>query len=412
MVTAGYKQTEVGVIPEDWGVVSLGAYVEINSGESPSKFNFRFGGTPYYKVEQLNNSPKYLNSTPYYILSDKSVTGGSIVFPKRGASILLNKIRVASSPFYMDTNLMSLTTNENLWNEYLYYCLDYQGLHSVADTTSVPQINNKHINPFKIRYPKVPEQKAIAEALSDVDGLIASLEALIEKKRQIKTGTMQQLLTGKTRLPGFGEGKGFKETELGEIPEDWDVAALGEIGQSIIGLTYNPANISDSGTLVLRSSNVQKNRLAYQDNVFVSCEVPARTIVKKDDLLVCVRNGSKALIGKCALIDERAAGSAFGAFMTIFRSADSRFVFCQFQGRIIKKQIDDIMGATINQITNKDMGSFKIPFPTDPDERKAITSFLLDFDVEIDSLDARLAKTKALKQGMMQELLTGRTRLV
>ena len=238
------------------------------------------------------------------------------------------------------------------------------------------------------------------------------MEKLIAKKRDIKTATMQQLLTGKKRLPGFGEGKGTKQTELGEIPEDWDVVNLGDIGITLIGLTYSPKDVVEHGTLVLRSSNIQKNVLEFENNVFVNMELPSRVIVADGDLLICVRNGSKDLIGKCALIDERAAGSAFGAFMSVFRSSDSRFVFYQFQSNIIQKQINEIMGATINQITNKDMALFKILFPRNKVERERIFSVLTDMDTELHCLIKKLSKTKSLKQGMMQELSTGRTRLV
>lgn len=412
MVRAGYKQTEVGEIPEDWDFKSLGPFVDIASGESPSRFEFSEHGIPYFKVEQLNNSPKYTSSTPYHFSSGNTVPAGSIIFAKRGASILLNKIRILSAPSFMDTNLMALSAKRGLYNEYLYYCLDYRSLAEVADTTSIPQINNKHITPFYIPFPKPNEQKAIAEALSDVDGLIGALEKQIAKKRDIKTATMQQLLTGKKRLPGYGEGKGYKQTELGRIPEDWDVKKMSEIGHPIIGLTYSPNDVSEDGTLVLRSSNIQQNKLAFDNNVFVKGAVPSRVIVEAGDLLICVRNGSRRLIGKCALIDEKTAGSAFGAFMSVFRSDDSEFIFHQFQSNIIQRQIEETMGATINQITNKDMNSFLVPFPEMPNEREKISCILREFDGEIDALNARLIKTKAIKQGMMQELLTGRTRLI
>ena len=166
------------------------------------------------------------------------------------------------------------------------------------------------------------------------------------------------------------------------------------------------------GTLVLRSSNVQKNRLAFENNVFVDMELPNRVIVKEGDILICVRNGSKQLIGKCALIDKKTEGVAFGAFMSIYRTEFSSFIFYQFQSNIIQRQIDEIMGATINQITNKDMAVFKVPLPNDTKEQTVISNMLSDLDSEIGKLEQRLTKTQQLKQGMMQELLTGRTRLV
>lgn len=415
-VPQGYKQTEVGVIPEDWDYKALGSLVEINSGDSPSKFQFTAEGTPYFKVEQLNNGSVFTDWTPYFVKSSKKILAGSVIFPKRGASIFSNKIRVLRYDSFMDTNLMTLTCLQGLNSLYLYNQLTYRGLDSVADTTSIPQINNKHIIPYIIPVPPLKEQTAIATALSDVDALINELEQLIAKKQAIKTATMQQLLTGRTRLPQFalredGSPKGYKTSELGEIPEDWEVVKLGDIGQTIIGLTYSPNDVATFGTLVLRSSNVQNGRLAYENNVYVNMELPQRVIVKEGDILVCVRNGSRQLIGKCALIDKSVEGSAFGAFMSVFRTHSYAFVFYQFQSDLIQIQINEMMGATINQITNKDMSGFMIAQPFDEKEKTAIASILSDMDSDISNLQQRLSKTRQIKQGMMQELLTGKTRL-
>ena len=196
----GYKKSAIGLIPEDWDVVRLGFYVDINSGESPSKFALLDQGTPYFKVEQLNNDSKYLKTTPYYFRARKTIPAGSLIFPKRGASILLNKVRILAQDSFMDTNLMTLTTSNELENEYLYYFIDYAGLSKVADTTSIPQINNKHIVPFLIPFPNPKEQKAIAQVLSDIDTEITALEKRRAKTQAIKQGMMQELLTGRTRL--------------------------------------------------------------------------------------------------------------------------------------------------------------------------------------------------------------------
>lgn len=246
LVPEGYKQTEVGVIPKDWEVKSLGTLVDIRSGESPSKFTFQSAGIPYFKVEQLNNDSVYADETPYFIENVKFIPAGSVIFPKRGASILLNKIRVLKKNSFMDTNLMTLTCHEQLDEIYLYNQLTYKGLYSVADTTSIPQINNKHIIPYLIPFPTKEEQFVIANALSDTDALLSELEKLIAKKQAIKTATMQQLLTGRTRLPQFahhpnGSKKGYKQSELGEIPEDWEVDSIGKL----LAITTGSKNTQD-----------------------------------------------------------------------------------------------------------------------------------------------------------------------
>ena len=202
----------------------------------------------------------------------------------------------------------------------------------------------------------------------------------------------------------------YKQTDIGEIPKDWSVSSMGEVGENISGLTYSPNDVSEYGTLVLRSSNIQNNRLAYDNNVFVNMDLPKRVIVEENDLLICVRNGSKRLIGKCTLIDEKVAGNAFGAFMSVYRSNYNKFIFQMFQSNIILKQIDETMGATINQLTNKDLSGFKIPIPP-KQEQKAIATALSDVDGLISSLETLIVKKEDIKTATMQQLLTGNKRL-
>ncbi len=204
---------------------------------------------------------------------------------------------------------------------------------------------------------------------------------------------------------------GYKQTEVGVIPDDWEVKPLGEIGECLIGLTYRPTDVRSHGTLVLRSSNVQEGDLRFEDNVFVETEIPQRIMVRSDDILVCVRNGSRDLIGKSALIDGRAIGMTFGAFMAVFRSRNGRFIHHLFQSEIFKRQINEHLGATINQITNKSLNSFRIPLPPTEEEQRAIAGALSDVDALIGALDSALAKKRDLKQAAMQQLLTGQKRL-
>ena len=204
---------------------------------------------------------------------------------------------------------------------------------------------------------------------------------------------------------------GYKRSDVGVIPDDWDAKPLGEIGDSLIGLTYRPSEVRKYGTLVLRSSNVQNGTLCFDDNVFVDADIPDRIMVRPGDILVCVRNGSRDLIGKSALIDERAVGMTFGAFMGIFRSEYGQFLRHVFQSGIFKKQINEPLGATINQITNKSLNSFKVPLPPTDEERTEIANALSDVDALLASLDQVIAKKRDLKQATMQQLLTGKARL-
>jgi len=191
----------------------------------------------------------------------------------------------------------------------------------------------------------------------------------------------------------------------------WQEKQLDELGKCIIGLTYSPQNVANAGTLVLRSSNIQNEQLTYDDNVFVQMKIPQKVITQKNDILVCVRNGSKRLIGKCCLIKGRAVDEAFGAFMSVYRSEYNEFLVHVFQSNIIKKQIEEHIGATINQITNKNLNSFIVPFP-DKTERERISLILNNMNGEIEKFENQLSKYKKLKIGMEQELLFGKKRLI
>ena len=142
--------------------------------------------------------------------------------------------------------------------------------------------------------------------------------------------------------------QGYKATALGIIPQEWEVKKLGEVGKLLSGLTYTPSNIQSDGILVLRSSNIQNGVLAFDDNVYV--KVSSYTPVKAGDILICVRNGSQNLIGKTALITQEAEGCAFGAFMAVFRSPISKYVFYLLGTELYRKYIFRNLGATINSI--------------------------------------------------------------
>lgn len=432
VVPVGYKQTEVGLIPEDWEVSPLSKMTTLMTngfvGTAKTHYTDSHDGVTYiqgYNVEENGfnfNGIKKVTPEFHKKNSKSCLREGDVLMVQTGDVGLVTIVPQELEGANCHALIISRFKKETYDPQYFsYYLNSQQGrlrLKELETGTTMKHINVGDLLHFEVPYPRAKqEQTAIANALSDVDALISELEKLIAKKQAVKTATMQQLLTGRTRLPQFalredGTAKGTKTSELGEIPEDWGVVTLSDIGQTVIGLTYSPNDVADFGTLVLRSSNVQSGKLAYADNVYVNMELPERVIVKQGDILICVRNGSRQLIGKCALIDENAEGSAFGAFMSIFRTKYSVFAFYQFQSDLIQNQINEIMGATINQITNKDMSGFKITLPSDEKEQTAIATILSDMDAEIQALEQRLGKTRQIKQGMMQELLTGKTRLI
>ena len=189
---------------------------------------------------------------------------------------------------------------------------------------------------------------------------------------------------------------------LGEIPSHWQSKRLKFLGEIVLGLTYSPEDITtdtENSTLILRSSNVQNGKLAFDDNVFVTKNIPKKMITTENDILICSRNGSRALIGKCALIEGQALNQAFGAFMTVYRSPYRKFIYYMLNSEIFKSQLGTFLTSTINQLTTQVLGNFEISLPPD-DEQKAINSFL---DRELGKIDALIDKQQLLLDKLAEQ---------
>lgn len=196
----------------------------------------------------------------------------------------------------------------------------------------------------------------------------------------------------------------YKNTAIGLIPSDWEIKKLGSLGNIISGLTYSPDDISDEkGLLVLRSSNIQDRQLVFDDNVFVNVDADKFNPVKMDDILICVRNGSKSLIGKNTLITDNIEGVAFGAFMAVFRSDYNNYLFQVFGTDLYQREIQKNLGATINSINGSDLKEFKIPIPPIPEQQK-IASILSTWDKAIDHCKGIIEELKIRNKGLTQKL--------
>ena len=374
----------------DWTEFRLGQLVRLTSGQSPSGFRFGVAGKPYFKVDQLGKATKYLGrrSTPYLSDALPSVPEGSVLIAKRGGAIALNRVRILAEPGFMDTNVMALTPTEAIESEFLYYWLAYRRLWDIADVTSVPQINNKHINPMRIALPPLAEQRSIAAVLADVDDLIETLEQLIAKKEAITLGLMQQLLSGKTRLPGF-DGP-------------WATRALGEIAHVTMGQSPPSGSYNADGhgvPLIQGNADIRDRRTIGR----IWTTAPTKTC-EAGDLLLTVR----APVGFTAIASHT---SCLGrGVCSLSTTASSRYLFHALV-HAERRWAASEQGSTFTAVNSAQVRGFTISLPEKPAEQKAIAAVLDDAESELRVLYSRLVKTRAIKQGMMQQLLTGRTRL-
>jgi type I restriction enzyme S subunit len=339
---------------------------------------------------------------------------GSTLLLVRGSALhneILSGLVTESVCFNQDVK--ALVPNSQIAPKFLTFVMHGRApdllkmVSSAGNTAGV--LDTKLLKSFGILLPPLPEQRAIATALSDVDGLLGALDRLIAKKRDLKQAAMQQLLTGQTRLPGF---KG-----------EWVVKTLGDFGVCLRGVSYRgDSDLSSYDTpdtkRLLRSNNVQNATVVTTDIQFVnSLRVSAHQILKENDILVCMANGSKALVGKAGLFTKNDGYDyTFGAFMGCYRTdsavANPSFVFYLFHTGRYRNYINNLLaGSSINNLSPGSIHSLEFFMPPLP-EQTAIASVLSGMDAELVALEKRREKTRALKQGMMQELLTGRTRLV
>ena len=195
---------------------------------------------------------------------------------------------------------------------------------------------------------------------------------------------------------------------IGDIPESWDVVRIKDIGTYRNGLTYAPEDITedDNGTLVLRSSNIQNGKISYDDNVYVKCSVSPELMVKKGDIIICSRNGSRELIGKNAIIENSGLPCSFGAFMMAYRCSCPRYMYYILNSEVFSYYLGTFLTSTINQLTGNNFGNMKIVFCKDHNEQKKIVDFLDKECAQIDSIAADLEKQIALLQQYKKSLIT------
>lgn len=435
-VPEGYKQTEVGVIPDEWEVLRIGDICsEIGDG--------------------IHATPIYSDNGECFFINGNNLVSGEVVFggdTKRtskeeayrhrraiGDQTILLSINgtIGNLAFYENQNVIlgksiAFLNIRNQFNKYFVY-------HSLSSAYVVDSFFNnltgstiKNLGLGVIRntvllIPPLKEQTAIANALSDVDALIAELEKLIAKKEAIKTGAMQQLLTGRTRLPQFakredGTAKGYKQSELGEIPEDWEVISLFDLADNRKELFddgdwIEAKYITDKGVKLIQTGNIGiGSYVEKSDKKYISEDSFTQLKCKKlktRDILICrlAEPAGRACLF-LGLSDENVITSVD---VTIFRPLNSisREFYVQYFStpEWFKAISQHVGGTTHKRISRGSLAKILVPLPKE-EEQKIIAEIFVDMDSEIEALKKHLDKTKAIKQGMMQELLTGRTRLV
>jgi type I restriction enzyme S subunit len=408
MVRPGYKQTEVGEIPEDWDVSSLRSCLKSNP-----KYGINAAAVPlsgdlpaYLRITDISEDGRFKPS-PVVGVNHKESTNyylkrGDLVFARTGASVgKCYKYRQEDGALVYAGFLIKISPNEiKLVPDFLFQYVNanryWQWITLMSMRSGQPGVNGNEYGQLPVPLPSPTEQKAIAKALSDVDELIVSLEKLIAKKRDIKTATMQQLLTGKKRLPGFGEGKGTKQTELGEIPEDWGIAEVGKLLSITTGDKNTQDKVEDGKyPFFVRSQKIEKiNSYSFEGEGVLTAGDGVGT-----GKIFHYINGRFDYHQRVYLMHE------------FTERLNGKYFYIYFSNHFYDRIMSMTAKSSVDSVRREMISRMPMIIPS-IEEQEAIGQILFDMDSELDLLGTRLNKTKAVKQGMMQELLTGRTRLV
>lgn len=392
-IPEGYKNSPLGIIPNEWEVERLGNIVSITSGESPSLYTLTSHGKyPFIKVEDMNNCEKYQIRSREYSNDEKNIIHKeSIIFPKRGAAILNNKVRIAKVDIQMDSNMMAIKPNNKVLPEYLFYSITFEQLFRIADTSTIPQINNKHINPYKILLPPLNEQRKIAEVLSTWDRAIEKQTLLVEKLELRKKGLMQQLLTGKKRLHGFS-GKWEKE-KLGKLFDERNETKMPSL--PLLSITADKGVISQTESEKKDTSNEDKSKY--------------KRICPGD----IGYNTMRMWQGRCALSKLEGIVSPAYTIVSPHNDVNPFYMEMLFKQPFMVYRFWTHSQGLVNDTLNCKYPAFSQVKVTIPkiEEQNAIAEILSFCDNEITLAKQKLDTLRQQKKGLMQVLLTGKKRI-
>ena len=421
----GYKQTDVGCIPEDWEAttfVSHGSVIDgdrganypgsrdfasdghclfLNAG-NVTKVGFRFSECSFISRDKDERLSKGKLNRDDIVLTTRGTVGN---FAHFDSAVPFEHVRINSGMVILRKDSAALNT------KFLYALLQShlveKQIERLTFGSAQPQLTVKVISEFAIVVPPIPEQHAIAEALSDVDVLLDSLDRLITKKRNLKQATMQQLLSGQTRLPGFRE--------------EWKVKRLEEIGEISGAGVDKKIRPNETPVRLLNYMDIYKKdflkSVDFEHEVSARPDQVRRCAVQRGDVFFTPTSEVRDDIGHSAVAMEDIHDVVYSYHVVRLRITenwDLRFRAYVFKTKHFMDQASTQCegSGTRYVITLPKFRSMTIKFPTDIKEQTAIATVLSGMDAELAALEARRDKTLLLKQGMMQELLTGRIRLI
>ena len=381
-----------------WEIKKLGDICDciVPGRNKPKTFN---GNIPWITTPDIEHGRINVFSASLKISYEEAQSIGSKVVPK--GSVLMSCVgelgitAITDCEIVINQQLHAFIPNDLINKYFLFYGIKTQKkyIESIATKTAVPYLNKNNCNSISIPLPSIAEQEKIASFLGAIDKRLTQLRRKHELLQTYKRGVMQKIFSQEVRFKGA----------IGSEFPDWEKKKLGELGEVIAGLTYSPSDVRKEGLLVLRSSNVQDGKLAFDDCVFVNKVIDSKSLSREGDILICVRNGSTNLIGKNALISKNIPPSTHGAFMVVFRSNRSSFIFQLFQTAVYKRQVYQDLGARINSINSDRLRKYRFLIPC-VEEQEKIANFLTAIDRKIEVVAQQINRTEQFKKGLLQKM--------
>lgn len=412
-VATSFRLTELGLIPEDWDVVSIHEVTDIRVGKdvNEKRISTEFDNKFCYPV--FSNTVDEPGIYGYYDYAE--YLGDAVTVVGRGVG--LGTAICRSGGFGAIGRLIVLFPKGNI-----IFLSNYIN-HSVNvfnESSGVPQLTGVALGNCKIAWPPLKEQIAIASVLSDTDALITELKQLITKKQFIKNATMQQLLTGRTRLPQFsqysnGTLKNYKSSELGLIPEDWEVARLVQVARVIDPHPSHRAPPEESygvpfvGIGDLNESGELINSEVRRVNQSILQEHSERYTLHNQPIGL----GRVASIGKVIRLRLGKEPYAISPTLGVIDgfACTNDFLFYYLKSESVTEQFSRVMSGSTRSSVGMNVLKEILVVKISNEEQISIAAILSDMDAELKALEQKLAKFRSIKQGMMQQLLTGRIRL-
>jgi type I restriction enzyme S subunit len=417
-----YKDSGVawlGDVPGHWSSASLRWLSTRYSGGTPDKLNLDYwtdGTIPWLNSGEVNQSfisapSTYITEEAFRNSSAKWIPQGALVMALAGQGKTKGMVAQLGIPTTCNQSMAAIIPTQEQDARFLFWWLtsNYQNIRNMAGGDLRDGLNLELLGNIPCPLAPLTEQQTIAAFLDSetgkIDALIAEQQRLVDLLAEKRQAVISHAVT-----KGLNPNVQMKDSGiewLGEVPEHWEVKRLKYIGKAFGGLIYDPSEIVEEGNgmLVLRSSNVQGGQIVFDDNVYVTTTIPEKIITQNGDILICSRNGSRALIGKNAMIDSLSSGVTFGAFMMVFRSEYSGYIFHVFNSQLFKFQSGAFLTATINQLTVGNLYSMEVPLPP-VDEQHNITAYLNQENMQFNTLTAEANRAITLLQERRSALIS------